>query len=107
MIHYTREGEHMRLGLNFRFTPYSLTLIWAWYDFAAHSATTYRFRMRLHRKPVFMFEKNRFNVIDTYLHLHGMEVVHSEVLQDLKAIEQATWRRTTANAWIKPGDLND
>jgi hypothetical protein len=36
-----------------------------------------------------------------------MEVVHSEVLQDLKAIEQATWRRTTANAWIKPGDLND
>jgi len=103
MIHYTREGEHMRLGLNFRFTPYSLTLIWAWYDFAAHSSTTYRFRVRLHRRPVFMFEKNRFNVIDAYLHLHGMEVVHSEVLADLKAIEKSTWRRTEKQAWIQPG----
>ena len=106
MIHYAREGEHLRLGLNFRFTPYSLTLIWAWYDFAAHSATTYRFRVRLHRRPVFMFEKNRFNVIDTYLHLHGMEVVHSEVLQDLKSVEQDTLRRNERQAWIKPGNLS-
>lgn len=107
MIHYTREGEHMRLGLNFRFTPYSLTLIWAWYDFAAHSATTYRFRVRLHRKPVFMFEKNRFNVIDAYLRLHDVEIVHREVLADLKLEQQATWRRNVAQAWVKPGALND
>ena len=50
-----------------------------------------------------MFAKNRFNVIDAYLHMHGMEAVHSEVLQDLKAIEQATWRRNVAQAWVKPG----
>lgn len=103
MIHYTREGEYLRLGLNFRFTPGGFMVLWAWYDFAAHSATTYRFRLRLHRKPQFMFAKNRFNVIDAYLHLHGMEAVHSEVLQDLKAIEQATWRRNVAQAWVKPG----
>lgn len=105
MIHYTREGEYLRLGLNFRFTPGGFMLLWAWYDFASHSATTYRFRMRLHRKPKFMFEKNRFNVIDNYLHLHGMEAVHSEVLQDLKAIERGTWKRKVAKVWVRPGDL--
>ncbi|MEN9885721.1 MAG: hypothetical protein RL758_299 [Pseudomonadota bacterium] len=103
MIHYTREGDYLRLGLNFRFTPWSVTLIWAWYDFASHNATTYRLRVRMHRKPRFMFEKNRHNVIDAYLHLHGMEVVHSEVLADLKAIEKSTWRRLENRAWIQPG----
>lgn len=103
MIHYTREGEYMRLGLNIRFTPWSVTLVWAWYDFASHSATTRRFRVRLHRKPMFIFEKNRFNVVDTYLHLRGMEAVHTEVLADLKAVQQATWRRTDKQAWIQPG----
>lgn len=102
MIHYTREGEYLRLGLNFRFTPWSVTLIWAWYDFARHEATHYRFRLRLHRQPKFMWEKNRFNVIENYLHVHGMEVVHSEVLADLKAIEKSTWRRTEKRAWIQP-----
>jgi len=102
MIHYTREGEHIHIGLNFRFTPGGFMLLWAWYDFASHSATTYRFRMRLHRKPKFMFEKNRFNVIENYLQVRGLELVQREVLQDLKAIEQATWRRTDSQSWIKP-----
>jgi hypothetical protein len=69
MIHYTREGEYLRLGLNFRFTPGGFVLLWAWYDFASHSATIYRLRVRMHRKPRFMFAKNKHNVIDTYLHL--------------------------------------
>lgn len=103
MIHYTREGEYLRLGLNFRFTPGGFVLLWAWYDFASHSATIYRLRVRMHRKPRFMFAKNKHNVIDAYLHLHGMEVVHSEVLADLKAIEKSTWRRTDKKAWIQPG----
>lgn len=103
MIHYTREGEHIHIGLNFRFTPGGFVLIWAWYDFAAHSATTYRFRMRLHRKPKFMFEKNRFNVIENYMQMHNVEIVHREVLADLKAVQQATWRRNVALARVKPG----
>lgn len=107
MIHYTREGEHIHIGLNFRFTPGGFVLIWAWYDFAAHSATTYRFRLRLHRKPKFMFEKNRFNVITAYLEMFGLEVVQREVLQDLKAEQQATWRRNVALARVKPGVLSD
>jgi hypothetical protein len=102
MIHYTREGEYLRLGLNFRFTPGGFVLLWAWYDFASHSASIYRLRMRLHRKPRFMFAKNKYNVVDAYLHLHGMEVVHSEVLADLKAIEKATWRRNEDLSWVKP-----
>jgi hypothetical protein len=103
MIHYTREGEYLRLGLNFRFTPGGFVLLWAWYDFASHSATIYRLRVRMHRKPRFMFAKNKHNVIDDYLRLRGMEVVHSEVLADLKAIEKSTWRRTEKQAWIQPG----
>jgi hypothetical protein len=92
MIHYTREGEYLRLGLNFRFTPGGFMLLWAWYDFASHIATTYRFRMRLHRKPKFMFEKNRFDVIKAHCEMYGLELVQREVLQDLKAVEQAKKR---------------
>ena len=103
MIHYTREGEYIHIGLNFRFTPGGFVLIWAWYDFAAHSATTYRFRMRLHRKPKFMFEKNRFNVIDNYMQMHNVEIVHREVLADLKADEYAGWRRRKTKALVRPG----
>jgi len=105
MIHYTREGEHIHIGLNFRFTPGGFVLIWAWYDFSAHSATTYRFRLRLHRKPKFMFEKNRFNVIDNYMQMHNVEIVHREVLADLKAVQYAGWRRRKAKALVRPGDL--
>lgn len=107
MIHYTREGEYMRLGLNIRFTPWSVTLVWAWYDFASHSATTRRFRVRLHRRPMFIFEKNRFNVIDNYMQMHNVEIVNREVLADLKAEQQATWRRNVALARVKPGVLSD
>jgi hypothetical protein len=103
MINFTREGDFIRLGLNIRFTPWSVTLVWAWYDFAEHSGTTRRFRVRLHRKPHFMFEKNKFNVIKTYCEIRGLELVLREELQDLKAIEQATWRRTEKQAWIQPG----
>ena len=48
MIHHTPEGHHIKLGLNFSFTPGGFRLAWAWYDFASHKATTYRFRFRWH-----------------------------------------------------------
>jgi len=87
MIHYTPEGAFIKLGLNFSFTPGGFRLAWAWYDFATHNAVTYRFRLRINKRPNFIWVVNRFNVIDAHLMRHDLELVHREVLQDLRALE--------------------
>ena len=51
MIHYTKEGEYLKLGLNFRFTKGGFSMLWIWYDFATETAVQYRFRLRMHMKP--------------------------------------------------------
>lgn len=104
MIHYTREGEYLRLGLNFRFTG-GLHLIWVWYDLATREITTRRIRFLVRPRLRFvMAGPVKHNVVETYLRLNDLEVVHRETLADLKAIEQATWRRNVAQAWVKPGE---
>lgn len=87
MIHYTPEGHHIKLGLNFSRAPGGFRMLWAWYDFATNIATTYRLRVRLHMAPRFMWEVKKFNVIDSYLTIHDLDLVNREVLQDLKALE--------------------
>lgn len=102
MIHYTPEGHHIKLGLNFSGAPGGFRLLWAWYDFASHSATTYRFRFRWHMAPRFMWEVKTFDVIDGYLTMHGLELVNKEVLQDMRAIEETQKKRNERYAYIKP-----
>lgn len=104
MIHYTREGEYLRLGLNFRFTG-GLHLIWCWYNLATREITTRRLRLLVHPRPRVVVSKNTHNVIENYLRLNDLAVVSVETLADLRAIEQATWRRTSSNAWIRPGGM--
>lgn len=101
MISYTPEGRYIKLGLNFSLTPGGFRLLWAWYDFATHMATTYRLRIRLWR-PQIMWAKNRFNVIDSYLMRHDLELVSREVLHDLKAIENSQKRINEPLAYVKP-----
>ena len=83
MIHYTKEGQFLKLGLNFRFTKGGFSFLWAWYDFATQNAVTYRFRLRMHRKPRILWEVNRFNVVDSYLKRNDLSVVHTAILQDM------------------------
>ena len=102
MIHYTPEGHHIKLGLNFSRAPGGFRLIWAWYDFATHKAFSARFRLRLHIKPRILWSVERFNVIDNYLSINGFELVHSEVLEDLKLGEEDAKWRSNRSLYIKP-----
>lgn len=87
MINLTKEGHPFKLGLNLTRTPGGFVAVWAWYDFATHEAVSYRLRLRLHMAPHIIWQKNRFNVIDEYLKVRDFELVHREVLEDLRAAE--------------------
>ena len=102
MIHHTPEGHHIKLGLNFSRAPGGFRLLWAWYDFATHKATTYRLRLRWHMAPRILWETKTWDVIDNFLMVNGLELVHSEVLQDLNATEAAVKRTNEPYAYIKP-----
>ena len=102
MIHYTPEGCYIKLGLNFSNAPGGFRLLWAWYDFGSHRATTYRLRVRWHMAPRILWEAKSWNVIDAHLELHGLELVHREVLEDLNAIEAAVKRTNEPYTYIKP-----
>ena len=102
MIHYTPEGRHIKLGLNFSILPSGFRMLWAWYDFATQKATTYRLRVRLHMAPRIMWEVKTWSVIDSYLMTHDLELVHREVLQDLNAVEASVKRINEPLAYIKP-----
>jgi len=102
MIHYTPEGRHIKLGLNFSGAKGGFRLLWAWYNFANHKATTYRLRVRLHMAPRIIWEAKSWNVIDAHLAAHDLELVHREVLEDLNATESAVKRTNEPYAYIKP-----
>jgi hypothetical protein len=101
MISYTPEGHRIKLGLNFSGSKGGFRLLWAWYNFATHKATTYRLRLRLHMAPRIIWESREWNVIDNYLEMNGLEVVHREVLEDLKLGEQDAKRRSLHGMYIK------
>ena len=102
MIHYTPEGHHIKLGLNFSRLPGGFRMLWAWYDFANQTATTYRLRVRLHMAPRILWEVKTWSVIDSYLMVHDLELVHREVLQDLNAVEASVKRTNEPLAYIRP-----
>ena len=102
MIHYTPEGCYIKLGLNFSGAKGGFRLLWAWYNFANHKATTYRLRVRLHMAPRIIWEAKSWSVIDAHLALNGLEVVSREVLHDLKATEDSMKRTNVHLAYIKP-----
>lgn len=92
MIHYKVEGQHWSLGLNFRPTPGGITLAWVWYSIPRHELSVRRLRLRFPRRPWILPSVDRFNVIDNYLRLHDLQIVHRETLQDLRALEQSQKR---------------
>jgi hypothetical protein len=102
MIHYVPEGHHIKLGLNFSRSSGGFRLLWAWYNFATREAFTYRFRFRWHMAPRFIWNTRHFNVIDSYLEVHQLALVHREVLEDLKAAEEDSKALSDRYVRIKP-----
>jgi hypothetical protein len=102
MIHFSQDGHHRKLGLNLYRCTGGFVAVWSWYDFFTYTATSYRFRLRMHLRPRIMWSVDRYNVIDNYLQARDLELVHREVLEDLNATEAAVMRTNEPLAYIKP-----
>lgn len=102
MIHIKREGAYFKLGLNLYRAPGGFVAVWAWYDFATHKAKTWRLRLRMHIKPRILWSVETFSVIDSYLRAHDLELIHREVIHDLRAMENVQKRTNEPYAYIKP-----
>jgi hypothetical protein len=102
MIHFSQEGHHRKLGLNLYRCTGGFVAVWSWYDFFTYTATSYRFRLRMHLRPRIMWSVDRYNVIDNYLQARDLELVHKEVLEDLIAEEDTLKHLSDNCTLIKP-----
>lgn len=102
VIHFIREGDFHKLGLNLSRTPGGFTAIWVWFDIRANELTTKRLRVRLHCKPRLIVSAYRHNVIDNFLQIRNLELVNKEVLSDLVAVEDQQKKTNEPYAYIKP-----
>ena len=99
MIYLRKEGQYLKIGLNITLMPDNLVVSWVWFDFARQEASSRGFAVSRHG---FRRRAARWNVIDNYLRMNELSVVHTEVLQDLKAVEASTLRLNEHLSYIKP-----
>ena len=87
MIHFIKEGDIRRVGLNLYRAAGGFVAVWAWYDAVTRTMSHRRLRLRLHIKPWIMRSSGRFNVIEDYLMVRGLVLVRREVMQDMSIPE--------------------
>jgi len=102
MIHFIKEGDIRRVGLNLYRAAGGFVAVWAWYDTVTHTMSHHRFRLRLHIKPWIIWSSGQFNIMDDYLLLHNLELVSRAELVDLRALEDQIKRTNEPLAYIKP-----
>ena len=102
MIHFKKEGDFFKLGLNLYRAPGGFVAVWVWFDFAKCETFAARLRFRLHRAPRILRSVERVNIIDGYLRRHDLELVHKEVLEDLWKTEKSMKSTNECYAIIKP-----
>jgi hypothetical protein len=102
MIHFSKEGDFFKLGLNLYRAPWGFVAIWVWFSFAKCETFTARLRLRLHQSPRILWSVRRVNIIEGHLRRHDLELVQREVLQDMKAAEDEIKRTNEPYAYIKP-----
>ena len=102
MIHFSKRGNHKKIGLNLYRSTGGFIAVWMWYDAVTRIMTYRRFRLRLHIRPWIMLSSGRFNVIEDYLMDYGLALVQREVLQDLSLLEADIKRTNEPYAYIKP-----
>ena len=102
MIHIRRPGDAFKIGLNLHRATWGFVAIWAWYDPGTHAMSARRFRLRLHMAPRLMWSVDHWHVVENYLREHDAELVHREVLADLKTAENVAKRVNEPLAYIKP-----
>jgi len=102
MIHFTNEGGFKKVGLNLYRAPGGFVAAWVWYDIARHELHGWRFRLRLHMAPRILWSVERANVINNYLVVNDLDLVHRETLVDLKELQERQKRVNEPLAYIKP-----
>ena len=102
MIHFIKEGDIRRVGLNLYRAAGGFVAVWVWYDAVTRIMSYRRFRLRLHIRPWIVRSSGRFNVIEEYLMDYGLALVQREVLQDLSLLEADIKGINEALAHIKP-----
>jgi len=102
MIHFTKEGCHKKVGLNLYRAPGGFVAARVWYDVPTHELRGWRFRLRLHMAPRILWSVERANVINNFLTVNDLDLVHRETLVDLKELQERQKRRNEPYAYIKP-----
>ena len=102
MIHFTAEGGYKKIGLNLYRARGGFVIAWVWYDVARHELHGWRFRLRLHMAPRILWSREKVNVIDNYLTVNDLDLVHRETLVDLKELQERQKRVNEPCAYIKP-----
>ena len=102
MIHFTKEGGYKKVGLNLYRAPGGFVAAWVWYDVPTHELRGWRFRLRLHMAPRILWSVERANVIDNYLTVNDLDLVHRETLVVLKELQERQKRVNEPLAYIKP-----
>jgi hypothetical protein len=100
MICFRKEGEYLKIGLNVCFASNHVAVHWVWFDFARHEGSHRGFtisRRGVRRRGA------RWNVVEEYLKVRNLSVVHEEVLQDMREAEKTSMRANERYSLIKPG----
>lgn len=103
MIHWRNEGEHFKVGLNVMLARGHLSVCWVSYDFATHMGASNGFdisRRGIRRR------KAQWNVIENYLRLRDVVVVHAETFQDMLAAQDFDVQYADARTYVNVAKLH-
>jgi hypothetical protein len=70
VIHFKKEGDYFKLGLNLYRAPGGFVAMWVWFDFAKCETFWARLRLRLNRSPRILWSVERINIIENYIPKH-------------------------------------
>jgi hypothetical protein len=86
MIHYHKEGTHLKIGLNIAIGRYGwkpwITFVWCWYDIATHLLSYRRLRVRTHKWPAIITQSAESDTIQNFLGSNDLIAVPRELLED-------------------------
>ena len=86
MIHYHKEGAHLKTGLNITFgrvgwKPW-VSFVWCRYDVKTRTLANTRLRIRTHMKPMIIKQTAEIDVVSQSLMLNDLIACPRELLED-------------------------
>lgn len=86
MIHKHKEGDHLKIGLNYKYgrvgwKPW-VAFVWCWYEPSTRTLTTKRLRVRTHVAPYIIKESAETNTISNFLMMNDLIAVPRELMED-------------------------